>query len=194
MSARAVGVAIRSPSRWLAAGAAALLLVASWLVAFVTPTDAERDAPFVTSMTIGEPATGRNLSATVEAVRLAQAVHTNKWEADGETTWVVVDLSAEAVHDDVRASLLGMTLRVGDRTYRASERPESLLKRGLSTGIPTSGVLAFELPEAAATGHGVLDLSLAEDTRLDSVLRLDIDLAALDIESDIELAPTAWGQ
>jgi hypothetical protein len=194
VSARALGAGTRSPSRWLAAGAAALLLVASWLVAFVTPTDAERDAPFVTSMTVGERATGRNLSVTVEAVRLAHAVHTNRWEADGPTLWVVIELSAEAVHDDIRASLLGMTLRVGDRSYRASERPESLWERGLSTGIPTSGVLAFELPQAAATGHGMLDLSLTNDTRVDSVLRLAIDLAALEVEPDIELAPTVWGR
>lgn len=180
---------------WLTFGAASALLVASWLVAFITPTETERDAPFVTNMTVGEVATGRNLSATIHDVRLARAVHTDEWAADGQTLWVVVDLAAEAVSDDVRATLGGTTLRVGARTYRASERPDSLRRQGLSTGIPTSGVLAFEIPEdAASAGHAVLDLSLAEDVRLDSVLRLDIDLAAFDIEADVELAPTTWGR
>ena len=194
MSARAARVRTGAPRRWLAAGGAVLLIVASWLVAFVTPTEAERDAPFVTNMTIGERATGRNLSATIDAVRLSYAVHTDTWAAEGPTLWVIIELSAEAVRDDSGALLAGTTLRVGDRTYCASERPESLRRQGLSTGIATSGVLAFELPEAATDGYGVLDLSLADDPRVDSVLRLDIDLAALDVESDIELAPTAWGR
>lgn len=173
---------------------AAGLLVAAWLVAFVTPTEVERDAPFVTTMSLGEQSTGRNLSVTIDSVRLARAVHTDEWSADSGTVWVIVDMEAEAVRRDAPALLGGTTLRIGDRTYWASERPESLRRYGLSTGIPTGGVLAFEIPESSADeNHAVLDLSIGQDARLDSVLRLDIDLAALDVEDDVELAPTNWG-
>ena len=174
---------------------ASALLVVAWLVAFVTPTELDRSAPFVTTMSIGEPATGRNISATIDSVRLARAVHTDRWSADAGTLWVVVDLAAEAVRDDVQAVFGGTTLRIGDRTYEASERPASLARGGLSAGIPANGVLAFEIPASAAdAGIAQLDLSIEEDVRLDSVLRLDIDLTALDVEDDVELAPTEWGR
>ncbi|MFC9984173.1 hypothetical protein ACFU0W_13745 [Microbacterium keratanolyticum] len=168
---------------------AAVLLVAAWGVGVATPPEYAIEPAHVVTAQIGEEAGGRNIVATVTDVRAARGASTPTWQAPG--TWLVVDLDAAAVVSSA-AGLRGVTLQIGDLTFRASERMESFFGQRLVAGVPRSGSVAFELPEGALTGTAVLSLSTGSDTRGDSVIQVPIDLDALPVAADAELLPNGW--
>lgn len=173
---------------------AAVLVAAAWAVTLVAPSDdAGRDA-FVTPMTQGERATGRNIAATVTDVRTADAVASaDGWTAEGN--WLVVDLDAEAVVDQPSGYLRGAVLLIGDRTFSASTRgPDemTLLDAQLVPGVPTSGSLMFELPDDALQSTGVLRLSASRTSWGDTILELPVDLAAAPHLDVIDVADREW--
>lgn len=176
--------------RWATWAVGAGLVATAWGVAVVTPAEDAEEAPFPVTAEVGERAVGRNLAVTVTDVRRAEGVGTDEWSAEGN--WVVVDLEAEAIQSEFGTLLTLVTLEVDGRTFRASERPESLLRGGLSVGIPLSGSVAFELPEELDSGEAILTFGLDTDPRLDSLLVLDIDLAAIDVAREARLRPTEW--
>ena len=165
------------------------LLVLAWLVALVTPSEDAHEAPFPVAAAVGEEGIGRNIAVRVDEVRRAESVVEGGWTAEGN--WLVVDLEAAAVVKE-GVSLTLATFTVDGRTYRASERPMSLLQAGLFAGIPQTGSLAFELPDELVDGTGVLRFAIDSDTRLDSVVEVTVDLAELEAEASVELLPTEW--
>lgn len=170
-----------------------LLLAAAWLVAFVTPADRSTTEPFPITAAIGEEIVARDFALTLRDVRAAGTVSTSDgWSAEG--TWLLVDLTAEATRVQDGTMLSGATLTIGDRTYRASERMTSMFGHPLVPGIPYQGTLAFELPEGALRGTGVLHLSTRDDNRGDNVAELTLDLGALDILPAAPLEDTVWGK
>lgn len=175
---------------WLAWTTGVALLVAAWAVALVTPPEDAAEAPFVTMAEIGEETSTRTLTATIRDVRVAERVTALGWEAEG--TWVVVDLDIAATTDEDGSTLAGATLTIDGRTYRASERPDSLLGAGLNVGIPQSGSLAFEVPDDAADESAALHLSEGWEIRLDALIELTVDLEDVDHVAETELLPTGW--
>lgn len=177
---------------WLAWTTGVGLLVAAWVVALITPPEDAAEAPFVTAAAIGEQVSTRTLTATIRDVRVAERVSAGGWEAEG--TWIVVDLDIAASLDEEASQLAGASLTVGDRTYRASERPPSLFRASLNVGIPQSGSLAFELPPDATDDTAVLRLSEDDEIRLDALIELTVDLDSVDHVSETELLSTGWAR
>ncbi|WP_349308597.1 hypothetical protein [Microbacterium sp. MM2322] len=169
------------------------LLVAAWGVTQLTPGEELTTSSFVETVGVGEHAVGREMVVTVTDVAGAERVSdTTGWSADG--TWVVVDLSAESRFTEVGVRLGLATLVVNGDTYRASERPVSLLGRQLEVGAPTTGSVAFELPPGLRDGSAVIRFTVSDrDWRLDSVVELPVDLGSLSWEAERELAPLAGG-
>ncbi|GAA1724939.1 hypothetical protein [Microbacterium paludicola] len=177
--------------------AAAALVAAAWGLHAITPPGMIAAEPFRVDARIGEPAEGRNLRVTVNGVHAASKVTEPErgWYAEGR--WVVVEFEAEATESEREAYLSVMRLRIGDRTYRASERPG--LGFGpparLSVGLPRQISAAFELPENAG---GIAELGIAYgaigDERADSLVVMPIDLDALEVQPEVELAPPGWAE
>ena len=168
------------------------LVVAAWFVAFVTPDDGQAAAPFVIETTAGERAVGRNLDVTVVDVRRADTVSADGWSADGN--WLVVDLEVASVVSETGALFSHAELAIDGARYRASDRPDSLAGQPLSAGIPMAGSIAFELPEGLDSGDAVLELAIDGDTRLDSMVVMPVDLAAVPHELETELRETGWAK
>lgn len=169
----------------------AALLAGAWLIALVAPGDDASVAPFIVPAVIGEEAVGREFTLTVQDVQLAEHVSGSKgWSADG--TWLVVDLDAEANHEQYGMLLAGATLRIADQSFRASERMDSMLRSALVPGVSKSGTLAFELPESALSNTGILQLSTNDDTRADSVVELEIHLDELTPVAEADILATDW--
>lgn len=175
--------------------AAAALVAAAWGLHAVTPPGTIAAEPFLVDARIGEPAEGRNLRVIVNEVRAASKVTEPRsgWYAEGR--WVVVEFEAEATESEQLASLGVMQLRLGDRTYRASERPGPGFGPGarLSVGLPRDISAAFELPEDAG---GIAELEIAYgaagDPRADSLVVMPIDLEALEVRPEVELRTPGW--
>jgi hypothetical protein len=177
-------------NRWAAWALGAALVVAAWGVALITPAEDAEEAPFPITVEVGERGAGRNIAVTVTDVRRTGTVTAGEWSAEGN--WLIVDLEAEAVASEFGALLAHATLELDGRSFRASERPESLLRAALAVGIPRSGSLAFELPAAPGGGAGELRLGVSTDERLDSVIVVPVDLDDAPVEPQAELQPTGW--
>lgn len=176
--------------RWASWAAGAALVAAAWGVAAITPPEDAAENPFAVAVAVGERGEGRNIAVTVDDVRRAQSVSTAEWSAEGN--WVVVDLDAEAVVSESGTLLTLATLEVDGRTYSASERPDSLLRSPLAVGIPRSGSVAFELADDIDAGKAVITFGLDTDPRLDSLIIVEVDLGAVDVEPDAALRVTGW--
>ena len=181
-------------------GAALLAILSVAAVVLHTTPDSElQQSPIAVPATLAEPATGRNIRATVHSVAVTESVTAgNGWAGTTPGVWVVVELSVEAVVDD-QATLGTAVLRVGDTSFSASTRPgdATVVDRGLATGIPRTGPLMFELPANIAGGtaaaDATLELAVNSDPRVDSLLVLPVDLAGLDVTTSIDVEYPEWG-
>ncbi|KAF2416148.1 DUF4352 domain-containing protein [Microbacterium sp. B35-30] len=180
----------RALPRWAAWSIGAGLVVAAWFVALVTPGEEQIQGPMPLVAAVGEEAVARNIAATVTDVRRTSELHAGDWSAEGN--WVVVELDVASVASEDLVSLNHAELVVDGVRYGASDRPDSLRKEQLSAGIPTSGGLAFELPADLASGDATLELAVSSDRRLDSMIMLDFDLAAVPTAPRDELPETGW--
>ena len=191
----------RPPLNWrhVANGAGlVVILVIAGVVAHTTPDDEQQQAPIPVRGQVGETLSGRNIAATVDAVRIAESVEaSNGWAGPTAGVWVVVDASVEA---NVTESIFGYArLKVGDVTYSASTRPDraTIAATGLSVGIPWTGPLMFELPRPLVSGDAArtaeLQLAVDADPRADSMLVMSVDLSAIEIEKVVETGRPVWG-
>ncbi|WP_020096937.1 hypothetical protein [Microbacterium sp. 11MF] len=170
-----------------------VLLVAAWGVTQIPAGQALTESSFVQSVDVGDRAVGRQMAVTVTDVAAAERISDEVgWAADG--AWVVVDLSVEAVNTEEGAVLGLATLLIDGDTYRASERPVSLLGKALQVGVPKTGSVAFELPAGMRDGTAVIRFTVSDrDWRLDSVVEFTVDLGSLRWDDERELAPLAGG-
>lgn len=170
--------------------AVALVVATWWLTQLEKDEDARYD-PFVTSADVGERTETRNLVITVTDVHAARAVSDGRgWRAEG--TWLVVDLDAAAAVDQVGTAVRVANLRIGDRTYSASERGTSLREVPLVTGVAQHGSVAFELPDNALKGTATLLFAQNYEYSADGVIEVALDLGDIPVESDVELDEIGW--
>lgn len=191
----AAPAAMAPPSRlpdWAAWTIGAALIVAAWFVALVTPGEEQVQAPFPVAAVVGEPATGRTLTATITDLRRAAEVSAaDGWTAEGN--WLVVDLQAAAVASETNAYIRHAMVEIEGMRYTASDRPELLVDQPLAVGLPHAGSLAFELPDGVDAGAATLELAAdAGDVRLDSMIVLSFELADVPVVDETELVRTEW--
>ncbi|MFD6699940.1 MULTISPECIES: hypothetical protein [unclassified Microbacterium] len=169
----------------------AVLVVGAWgLTQVQQPDDAPYDR-FVTSTTVGKRGEARNIAVTVTDIRAGHAVSDgDRWRADG--TWLVVDLDAATVEDQLGAALRVANLRVGGRTYSATERGETAKGMTLITGVPRHGSIAFELPEGSLHGTATLEFASTVWTSTDGVVEVVVDLDDVAVQNDVVLDPMGW--
>lgn len=181
---------LRTAGTWALSAA---LVVATWgLTQVQKPEDAPYET-FVSATIVGETATARNLSVTVTRVRAGRAVSDGgRWHAEG--TWLVVDFDAAAVQDQFGALLQVTNLRLGGRTYSATERGETAADMVLITGVPRHGSIAFELPEGALKGTATLEFAPTYTTVADGVVEVTVDLDSLPLQNEVELDPERWAR
>lgn len=168
-------------------------VAAAWGITQVQkPDDAPYDS-FVTTAGVGEHAVTRNLAVTVTGVHAALSVSDgDRWHAEG--TWLVVDLDAAAVQDQFGALLSTSDLRLGGRTFSATERGETAKGMTLVTGVPRHGSIAFELPEGSLKGPATLVFATEYDPSADGVIEVDVDLDDLAVQNEVVLDPIGWAR
>lgn len=190
-----------SPWRHAANGVllTAILAIAA-LVLHTTPSREAQQAAIVVPGVIGESVSGRNIRAMVHSVAVAEAVTAgNGWAGSTPGIWVVVDLTVQALVDDENTALGTAVLRVGDVSFSASTRPQNgtVAKEQLATGVPLTGPLMFEVPTGVVAGTAAktakLEFATDSDPRADSLLVVPVDLTALVVQPDLEVAFPEWG-
>ncbi|WP_203136555.1 hypothetical protein [Microbacterium sp. JZ31] len=194
---------LHSAGRW-AVGIG--LVAAAWVVAALAPDSDFAKQEFPVAASVGELAQGRNLQLTVlDVAGASELSDAHGWRGDGP--WLLVTFEAEAMFEETGASLARMDLRIpdgegGDRTYRASERPNlaAAPRERLSIGLPSTATAAFELPadaleDSEANRRAVVEFGFdAVNRQLDSVIRLDVDLTALPFDAPADIADRAWSR
>lgn len=193
-----------APLGWRHAGNGLILvgiLTVAGLVLHSAPDRDLQQSAIPVHGVLGESASGRNIRATVHSVALTESVTAgNGWAGTTPGVWVVADITVEAVVDDQGAGLGTAVLRVGELVYTASTRPQTatVAKHGLATGIPLTGPLMFEVPadvvSTAAQGSSTIELAIASDPRVDSLLVVPVDLAGLPAQPTLEVEFPYWGE
>lgn len=178
---------------------AALGFVALAFVAARTePQEEFGFAPFAVHVDPGEVGEGRGLQGVVDDARVADVVRLGSWTGTTTGIWLVVDTRMATTENP---SLAYATLRVGERSWSASNRPGlgGMHSASLEPGLPMAGSFVFELPaevlDEAAARHAVVQLADDGDTRLITVIEVGLDLTALAHEAELELAAkerTRW--
>ena len=171
-------------------------LTATVVVYGITPHGDDINAPFNVRGDIGDVLTGRTLTGSVTAVRLASSIDAtaadSEWTGETTGTWVVVDADIAARFEP--SSLYRPTLTIGDTTYYATERlPLVTLDDGsVRPGIASAGVILFEVsdealrsPEAARAEIGI---NASFQAILDSRLVTQVDLTSLPVEADVAVS------
>lgn len=179
--------------RWVAGTA---LVALAWVVLAITPGSDLIQQPFTVQASVGEPAVGRNLRITVLDVRKAEKVTDRRGWFD-EGPWLLVTFEAEATETEERASLQRVRLHIGDRIYVPTDRADGATWPAgqLSVDLAQTATAAFELPEEDADAAVWVDFGInRSDPRLDSLIRLDVDLAALEPEPSIEIPSKGWSE
>jgi hypothetical protein len=177
-----------------------VVLGLAWVVVQTTPTEEEWQSPIVVSGAIGETVSGRNIEAVISDVRVAETVlASDGWTGLTSGVWVIVDASVSSVVDDYGTLLGTARLVVNNTTYSASERPgdETLAGMPLTTGIPWSGPLMFEVPRDLVESEGAasaqIQLAINRDPRVDSLLAIDVDLSTRAVLPSVETDKPIWG-
>ena len=182
---------MRRAAPW-AVGAA--LVIAAGATVALTPSDIALSQAFLIRGGAGDVVTGRTLTAQVRDAAFADRVTTGggDWAADGN--WLVVTVAASAPQTEVDAAINLATLKIGDRTFHASERTrDSLLREPLRVGTDTVGMLAFELPAGVDAGDAELRLITTYFTpQLDDVVVLPVSLDGVPSEAEIEITAPGW--
>lgn len=167
------------------------LLAGAWMLNQTILPDEAGAADLVTRTAVGERAETGNLAATVTRVRAARGISDAEgWSADG--TWLLFDIDAEAVDSQAGSGVRLAELRIGERTFTASERPHSAFELGLVPAVPRSGTLAFEIPPDALTGTATLRLGDSGLGALRAVIEVEIDFVEIPVEPTAELEENGW--
>ena len=172
----------------LVIGAVALLALA-FLVRLTQPSDEDVEKPFVTAVTLEQPAEGRDLTLTAHDAVLSDRLTTSDWVGETDGVWLVIDATI--------GSKLGIAtpeapLTIDGVQYTASDRPDDAALGGsLDPGLPQRGAFVFELPLSAVDGPGAaaaqVRFATAFRVRLDSAIDLSLDLTALQHETSTVL-------
>lgn len=178
--------------------ATAVLLVAAGLISHFAPPEDAEVAPFVVAGSLGQQLTGRDIAAIAADARLTgRLADSAGWSAEG--IWLVVDLEAmnlvgpSVAGLDSAGTVRGAHLIVDGRTYRATERTDSMLGARLFPGIARAGALAFELAAPPdADGTIVLRLSADDDSRADSVLEISFPAASVPEVAEATMPAVGW--
>lgn len=168
------------------------LVLASWALTRLQKDDDAIYDSFVTHGVVGEQARARNIDATITDVHVARSVSDgDRWQADG--TWIVVDVDAAAVQTQT-AALLRAQLRVGPRTYSATERGETAINLRLIPGVAKRGSVAFEVPADVPRKQATVVLSWHRGDDADGVIEVAVDLGEIPIEERVVLDEIGWAQ
>ena len=161
------------------------LVVAAWGVMRIAPSTETVQAAVVVRVDVGERGDGRDITATVFDVVIAESLTDDDafepW--NGETTgqWIVVEASAGTL---VRGGSLNVELFVDGLTVDGSGRPPlgtSLQTAPLEPGIDVSGWVAFEVPaDRPLPATATIRFASGIDARLDTVIEVRLDLANAD--------------
>ncbi len=157
--------------------ATAMVIAAAALLWQNLPTPDDVYGPFDVHAGVGQRATGRGVTAQVDAVRIAPRIRGERESApviDALGAWVVIDGEAMTT---LRDESLKSELILGPNTYRRTDRVSFLPITGsLAPGITVRGSWVFDVPvDLVAAGAQPMTLRLwVGDGRQDSRLVVDI--------------------
>lgn len=183
-----------SVPRWIAGLAVVVALAGSAVVVASAPDNEGITAPFFIRGGLGDTVSGRNLTAVVNSVELAEYLDVTYNDAGNTSTdgvWVVVDTVLTARRDTV--TLGSAQLWIDDVHYGISDILPSPTPLQLTYGpdVPQHGSLVFEIPRAALDAPGASHASIVLydklDARLDSVPVIVVDLTGLDVKQRVRI-------
>ena len=167
------------------AGAVAML-AAAWVLGVSLPSATVGTDAFIVPGALGERIEARTFAITVDDVVLSDGVKQDDylpWESDG--TWVVADVSVEAIGREDEARVGYVRMLAGDRVFVVTRRaPQTLRDITPVNDMPTHVSVAFQVPDDLA---GTVKLQFGAALTypvLDSLVEVSVDLDRITRERD----------
>ncbi|MBO9194841.1 hypothetical protein J5277_12050 [Rhizobium sp. 16-449-1b] len=158
--------------------AAAVLLAA---LKETTPSYAVLTGPIGTAGEQSKTVSSRTFSVKVDRVLRAKAIDYEQFgravDLQSSGVWVVVSAELQALQKTMpvrAATLVGASGRFYRQSRRAGDAPNNLSAKTVQPGLPTTGVLVFELPEDE-TENMKLMLSEQYDPQLEDEIGVSLD-------------------
>jgi hypothetical protein len=143
-------------------------VAAALVVAVLAPSDVQQQKPFVSVIpALGTEVQTQKFSATVNELRLTNRVQTPEWVGVTDGVWLVIDIEFARRLD---SGGIDGSLRIGERDYRASARPDTASINDGAIGDPG-------LPWIGSMG----------EVRLAGVLEYTFDLGGIDRTDSITI-------
>ncbi|MUM19827.1 hypothetical protein FZI91_04785 [Mycobacterium sp. CBMA271] len=146
--------------------------------------DQNAHAPIDIHGSVEQPLVGRNVTASVDRVRLTPLIHADwgddkpdDFRAHNDATFVVFEVTVASVV----ANGFGFSdFHIGDKTFGSQYVgfPPSIEQ--LTPGFPSKGRITFEIPGSLTQSVGYLRVVGDKDPRLDSRLVFAVDLTKVE--------------
>lgn len=169
--------------------AAAVLLQ---LFQATTPGYAQLTGPILTSGAQKDTVDSRTFSVRTGKVVQAKTLVLKRFdrtiERQTQGTWLVVSAELRAFQETMPvagAMIRGTSGRLYVQTHRADGAPQLLSLKRVQPGLPTTGILVFELPEEE-TGDMTLILSKQASPRLEDEIHVQLDRGMIETRDKVE--------
>lgn len=162
------------------------MLAGAWVLGVNLPSPTARTDAHIVPGSAGERIEARTFAITVDDVVVTDGVRQDDylpWDADG--TWLVADVSVEALGHENDAQVDYVRMLAGDRVFLATRRAPATLRDVMPTNdMPTHASVAFQIPDDL-TGTVRLQFGAALTyPLLDSLVEVPIDLGTIVRERD----------
>lgn len=165
-----------------------MIVVAGAVLLFLqstTPPYAMLTGPIRTNGAQGETVASRTFGVRIDKAVQAKALAYHRFGRDIERetsgVWLVVAVEVQAPHETMpvrAATIRGASGRLYRQSRRAGSAPQLLSGKTVQPGLPTTGLLMFELPEAE-TSRMSLVLSGQYSPQLQDEVEIVLDPARI---------------
>ncbi|TWF47651.1 hypothetical protein [Neorhizobium alkalisoli] len=171
-----------------------ILTAAALLQVFqaTTPGYAQLTGPILTSGAQKDTVSSQTFSVRIDKAVQAKTLVLKRFsrtiERQTQGTWLVVSAELWAFQETMPlagASIRGASGRLYVQTHRADAAPQLLSLKKVQPGLPTTGILVFELPEEEATDMTLI-LSKQASPRLEDEVHVHLDRGMIESRDKVE--------
>ena len=175
----------------LLAGATVVILA---FLQSTTPSYAVLTGPIDTAGLQKDTVSSRAFSVKVDKIVRAKTISFTRYgqpvERQTDGSWLIVSVELQSKYETMTiqaAAIEGASGRLYRQTHRADGAPRLVSAKELQPGLPTTGILIFELPDDE-TRDMTLVVSRQPSPQLESEIRVRLDPGSIETRQHTEIA------
>ncbi|TXH85093.1 MAG: hypothetical protein E6Q77_01130 [Rhizobium sp.] len=158
-----------------------------------TPSYAVLTGPIVTAGVQNDVVSSETFSIKVDKIVAAKTISFTRYgkptERQTEGVWVIVNVELQARRETMTlqaAAIRGASGRLYRQSHRVDGAPRRVPTKELQPGLPTKGLLVFEMPEDEMHDMTLI-VSRQQAPQLDSEIRVKLDQGSVETRARAEI-------